>query len=150
LIRGIGKIEIGCENMFGYEPGGFHRGGSIEIQARTSTSYIKIGSNVHTNNNIFICSCGQIIIEDDVLIGQGVTIMDFEAHGISPLKRHQIGQIGKVRIGKNVWIGNNVIILKNTQIGHNSIVAAGAIVRGSFPDNVIIGGVPAKIIKKID
>lgn len=50
-------------------------------------------------------------------------------------------------IGKNVWIGNNVTILKNSEVGDNTIIAAGAVVSGKFPANVIIGGVPAKTIK---
>ena len=60
-----------------------------------------------------------------------------------------MSKIGEVKIGKNVWIGNNVTILKNSEIGDNSIVAAGAIVNKEFPPNVIIGGVPAKIIKTL-
>ena len=75
--------------------------------------------------------------------------MDFEAHGIKASERRELGEIGKVSIGKNVWIGNNVTILKNTEIGENTIVAAGAVVSGTFPSNVIIGGVPAKIIRKL-
>ena len=59
------------------------------------------------------------------------------------------GEIGKVIIGRNVWIGNNVVILKNTGIGDNTIIAAGAVVSGEFPANVIVGGVPAKIIKSL-
>ena len=55
----------------------------------------------------------------------------------------------KFRGNGYLYIGNNVIIPKNTEIGKNSIVGAGSIVSGKFPDNVIIGGVPAKIIKKI-
>jgi acetyltransferase-like isoleucine patch superfamily enzyme len=96
-----------------------------------------------------LCSANYIEIGDDTLIGQYVTIMDHEAHGIDPDKRRQIGGIGQVIIGKNVWLGNNVTILKNTEIGDNSIVATGAVVSGKFPTNVIIGGVPAKIIKAI-
>lgn len=149
-LRGTGKIFIGDNCTFGYKPGGFHRGGSIEIQARTKTSVIKIGENVSTNNNVFICASGSIIIGKKTLIGQGVTIMDFEAHGINPFKRREIGEIGCVDIEENVWIGNNVIILKNTFIGKNSIVAAGAVVKGNFPNDVIIGGVPAKIIKTLN
>ena len=83
------------------------------------------------------------------MIGQNVTIMDFEAHGIEASKRREVGEIGKVRIGKNVWIGNNVTILKNSSIGENTIIAAGAVVSGYFPENVIIGGVPAKIIREL-
>lgn len=75
--------------------------------------------------------------------------MDHEAHGIPPDKRRELGAIGEVVIGENVWIGNNVTILKDSHVGDNSIVAAGAVVSGRFPENVIIGGVPAKIIRSL-
>lgn len=75
--------------------------------------------------------------------------MDHEAHGTNPTERRKLGEIGNVIIGKNVWIGNNVTILKNAEIGENSIVAAVAVVEGKFPANVIIGGLPAKIIKSL-
>lgn len=149
-LSGLGKIYIGDTCSFGYKPGGFHRYGSIEIQARTPNALVKIGSRVSTNNNIFICSSGEITIGENTLIGQSVTIMDFEAHGIDSSSRRRVGLIGRIRIENNVWIGNNVIILKNTEIGENSIVAAGAVVSGNFPANVILGGVPAKIIRRIE
>jgi len=52
-------------------------------------------------------------------------------------------------LDQNVWVGNHVVILKNSEIGDNSIVAAGAIVNGQFPVNVIIGGVSSRIIKSL-
>ena len=149
LITGFGKVEIGKNCHFGYKPGGFHRGGAIEIQPRYPKAYIKMGNNISTNNNIFLCAANRIEIGDDTLIGQYVTLMDHEAHGISPDKRRELGTIGEVIIGKNVWIGNNVTILKDSQVGDNSIVAAGAVVSGKFPENVISGGIPAKIIRNI-
>jgi len=149
LLTGLGHIHIGDKCTLGYKPGGFHRGGSIELQARYKKSNIKIGNKVATNNNIFICAANVIEIGDNTLIGQNVTIMDFEAHGLDPTKRNEIGEIGDVVLGGNIWIGNNVTILKNTKIGANSIVAAGAVVSGKFPSNVVIGGIPAKIIKDI-
>jgi len=149
-ITGNGKVEIGDKCSFGYNLGGFHRGGSIEFQSRYSNSFIKIGDNVATNNNIFICAANRVEIGDDTLIGQNVTFIDSEAHGIHPSKRRELGEIGEIIIGKNVWIGNNVTILKNTYIGNNSIIAAGAVVKGSFGENVIIGGIPARIIKTIE
>lgn len=149
LITGCGIVEIGDNCTFGFKLGGFHRGGSVELQARNKKSRIKIGNDIATNNNIFICAANYIEIGDNTLIGQFVTIMDHEAHGIKPDKRRQIGIIGQVIIGKNIWIGNNVIILKNSIIGDNTIVASGAVVSGEFPANVIIGGIPAKIIKDL-
>jgi acetyltransferase-like isoleucine patch superfamily enzyme len=119
------------------------------LQARYENSKIKIGNNIATNNNIMLCAANYIEIGDNTLIGQYVTIIDHEAHGIDPDKRRQLGDVGRVIIGKNVWLGNNVTILKNSDIGDNTIVATGAVVSGKFPANVIIGGVPAKIIKTI-
>jgi acetyltransferase-like isoleucine patch superfamily enzyme len=149
LITGEGNVKIGKGCSFGYKPGGFYRGGSIELQARYKNAQIIIGNNVLTNNNVFLCSANLIEIGDYTLIGQNVTIMDHDAHGIHPKQRRLPGKIARVIIGKNVWIGNNVCILKDSIIGDNTIVAAGAIVAGTFPGNVIIGGVPARIIKEI-
>jgi acetyltransferase-like isoleucine patch superfamily enzyme len=148
-ITGLGKVEIGKNCSFGYKLGGFNKGGHIEIQPRLPSAKIKIGDNVATNNNIFICAANNIEIGKNTLIGQNVTIMDFEAHGIAPDQRRKMGKIGQVILGENIWIGNNVTILKNSSIGDNSIVAAGAVVTGHFPANVIIGGVPARTIKQL-
>lgn len=151
LITGKGKIVLGKNCAFGFKLGGFHRGGSIEFQSRYETSQIKIGNNVATNNNLFFCAANYIEIGDDCLIGQYVTIMDHDAHGVLPgARRKTSGTIGIVKVGRNVWICNNVTILKDTIIGDNSIVAAGAVISGKFPADVIIGGIPAKVIKKIE
>jgi carbonic anhydrase/acetyltransferase-like protein (isoleucine patch superfamily) len=148
-ITGEGKVTIGVKCMFGYKLGGNFYRGIIEIQPRYKQSRIVIGDNITTNNNLILCAANLIVIGNDTFIGQGVLIMDHEAHGIDPGKRKQLGEIGRVIIGKNVWIGNNVTILKNSEIGENTIVAAGAVVSGHFPANVIIGGIPAKIIRNL-
>ena len=149
LCEGAGVVQIGKNCSFGYKLGGFNRYGIIELQARFKEAKIKIGNNISTNNNILLIAANYIKIGDDTLIGQNVTIIDHEAHATNYLKRREIGEIGKVILGQNVWVGNNVVILKNTEIGNNTIVAAGAVVSGKFPANVIIGGVPAKIIKSL-
>ena len=56
LITGKGIVNIGGHCQFGYKPGGFHRKGCIEMQPRFLKSTIKIGNQVLTNNNIFICA----------------------------------------------------------------------------------------------
>jgi acetyltransferase-like isoleucine patch superfamily enzyme len=63
--------------------------------------------------------------------------------------KEEIGRIGQVIIGKNVWIGNKVTILKNSEIGDNTIVATGAVDVGKFPNNIIIRSVPAKKIRNL-
>lgn len=141
-------LKLGINVFFGTIIGG-RSYGETEFQAKFDDSNIIIGNNVCTNNNLFICAANKIIIGSDSVIGERVTIFDFEGHGLRADERKQIGEIGTVEIGINVWIGNNVTILKNTKIGNNTIIAAGAIVSGIFPANVIIGGVPAKVIKNL-
>jgi acetyltransferase-like isoleucine patch superfamily enzyme len=150
LITGNGEVTIGNGCSFGYKLGGFNRQGVIEIQPRYKSARILFGDNVKTNNNLFLCSANYIEIGSKTLIGLNVVIMDHDAHGSHPEERQNLGSVGKVIIGKNVWIGNNVTILKDSFIGDNTIVALGAVVSGKFPSNVIIGGIPAKIIKRID
>lgn len=149
IYSGEGKLIIGKQCEFGFKYSGRHRNGSIEFQPRYKNAQIIISDYVCTGNNIFICAANRIEIGNFTLIGEGVTIMDFEAHGIDPQFRREVGEIGEIKIGNNVWIGNNAIILKNTNIGDNTIVAAGAVVTGIFPSNVVIGGVPAKVIKHL-
>lgn len=150
IFRGQGEVKIGNNCVFGSKMGGFHSCGSVEFLTRAQDSKIVLGDEIWTNNKLSIICQNNINIGSKTLIGQNVIIMDFEAHQINPLRRTKIGEVGSVEIGKNVWIGSNVIILKNTNIGDNSIVAAGAVVSGIFPGNVIIGGIPAKIIKTIE
>lgn len=149
LINGPGLLTFGINCNLGYKLGGRNRDGAIELQCRARNSRIIFGNNINTNNNIFICSQNLIKIGDNTLIGQNVSMTDFEAHGTHPNKRNELGVIGEIIIGKNVWIGSNVTILKNTNIGDNSIIATGSVVIGTFPANVIIGGIPAKIISNI-
>ncbi|GHT87482.1 hypothetical protein FACS189474_0370 [Bacteroidia bacterium] len=100
-VTGRGIVEIGEKCSFGYKLGGFWRGGSIELQPRYENANIRLGNNIATNNNIFVCAANYIEVGNDVLIGQNVCIMDFEAHGTNPAKRRNIGEIGKVIIGNN-------------------------------------------------
>ena len=149
-ITGKGKVIIGDRCSFGFKPGGFYFGPGIELQPRYADAVIKVGNDVHSNNNIFICAARLIEIGNRVLVGQGVIIMDFEAHDTSPKNRNRLGVIKPVKIEYNVWIGNNVTILKGVVIGENTVVASNAVVTKSFPRNSIIGGVPAKIIGKVE
>lgn len=150
IFMGDGKVEIGENFSIGYRYGGGFRGRFSEIQVRDSNSIIKIGKNLATNNGIYICARKKIYIGNDVLIGSQVTIMDHNAHGINPTKRRTShGTSSEIIIEDNVWIGNNVTILSGTKIGKNSIVGVGSVVKGIFPQNVIIQGNPAKIIKEI-
>lgn len=107
--------------------------------------HTKIGKNVFINFNCTFLDLGGITIEDNVLIGPNVSILS-EGHPVSPEHRHSL--IPKpILIKKNAWIGAGATLLQGTTIGENAIVAAGAVVSADVADNVIVGGIPAKIIK---
>lgn len=109
--------------------------------------HTKIGKNVFINFDCVFLDLGGIAIEDDVLIGPKVSLLT-EGHPIEPEYRHGL-TVGKIRIKKNAWIGAGATILQGVTIGENAVVAAGAVVSKDVPDNAIVGGTPAKIIKKI-
>ena len=109
--------------------------------------HTKIGKNVFINFDCVFLDLGGITIEDGVLIAPKVSLLS-EGHPISPDKRHSL--VPKpIHINKNAWIGANATILHGVTIGENSVVAAGSVVSKDVPDNVVVGGTPAKIIKKI-
>ena len=115
--------------------------------------YINYGKNTSIGKNVFInfdCTfldLGGITIEDNVQIAPKVSLLS-EGHPVSPMNRSALNT-GKIHIKKNVWIGANATILQGVTIGENSIVAAGSVVSKDVPDNVIVGGTPAKILKTI-
>ena len=108
---------------------------------------IIIGKNVFINTNCNFQDRGGIIIGDGTQIGMNVSIATLN-HGFEVEKRN-ITYAGKVVIGKNVWIGSAVSIVPNVTIGDNSIIGSGAVVTKDVASNVIVAGVPAKVIKNI-
>ncbi|NNU77666.1 hypothetical protein LOR37_05125 [Clostridium estertheticum] len=91
---------------------------------------------------------GSITIGDGVLIGHNVVLATLN-HDIDPRKRSTMHS-APIVIGKNVWIGAKATVVPNVTIGDGAVIAAGAVVTKDVPANVIVGGVPAKIIKKIE
>ena len=110
--------------------------------------HIKIGKSVFINHACSFLDLGGITIEDDVLIGPKVNLVT-ENHPVAPSQRKSL-VLNSILIKRNAWIGAGVTILPGVTVGQNSIVAAGAVVNKNVPDNMIVGGIPARIIKTID
>jgi len=110
--------------------------------------FTRIGKNVYINHLCSMLDMGTITIGDNVLIGPKVNILS-EEHPVNPTERKAL-MVKPVVIKNGVWIGAGATILPGVIIGENSIVAAGAVVNKDVPDNTIVGGIPAKVIKKID
>ena len=109
--------------------------------------HTKIGKNVFINFDCTFLDLGGITIEDNVLIAPKVSILS-EGHLLEPENRHAL--VPKpIHIKKNAWIGAGATILQGVTIGENAVVASGAVVSKDVPDNTIVGGIPAKIIKTV-
>ncbi len=151
LLLGKGCISFGKNVFLGYYPSPFFYNGVTYIEARRDSAKIVFGENILVNNNLtIICEGSTIEIGNNVLIGTNVEIIDSDFHGIQHDKRNSgEHKFSPVNIGENVFLGSNVKVLKGVSIGKNSVVANGAVVISSFPSNVIIGGNPAILIKKL-
>ena len=93
-----------------------------------------------------------IEIGDDVWFGQGVFVAD-ASHGYQdpdvPIGE-QFGAHQPVRIGAGTWIGHGAIVLPGATVGRNVVVAAGSVVRGDVPDHSVVGGAPAKVLRRFE
>ncbi|MBE9481798.1 MAG: acyltransferase [Bacteroidetes bacterium] len=95
----------------------------------------------------YIQAINGIEIGKNLRTGPGIKIISSN-HDINNFDKHTTNK--PIKIGDNCWIGANAIILPGVELRDHVIVGAGSVVTKSFPSNCVIGGVPAKIIKKID
>lgn len=108
---------------------------------------IKIGKNVFINSGCRFQDQGGIVIGEGTFIGHNVVLATLN-HGIS-LKSRCDTFPKPILIGNNVWIGASVTITPGVTIGDGAVIAAGAVVTKDVPDNTIVGGIPAKLIRKL-
>jgi len=121
--------------------------GEVLLQARTREAVIRIGRHCAFSNNVSVIAVQSIEIGDECLIGDFVSIMDSDFHGIAPDRRRTgPAQTAPVKLENNVWLGSRAIIQKGVTIGENSIVAPNAVVTSSIPPNSIAAGIPARVI----
>ncbi len=145
-ISGLGSEGISFGDNVGI---GAHSRVVVSTSFNNLGKYIRIGNNVGMGEFAYLGGAGGLEIGDDCIIGQYFSCHP-ENHIYEDLStpiRHQGVNRKGIKIGTNCWIGSKVTILDGVQIGEGSIIAAGAVVTSSFPENSIIGGVPAKLIK---
>jgi acetyltransferase-like isoleucine patch superfamily enzyme len=109
---------------------------------------ISIGDHTHVGEKVHIRGGGKIEIGNWCQIANNVIIIS-GGHPIDGGLYYGRNIFSDIYIGDNVWIGSGAIILPGVQILNNSVVAAGAVVTSDIPSNVVVAGVPAKIIKTV-
>jgi maltose O-acetyltransferase len=155
------SFSCGSLSMIG-ERCGIHifPGGSIAAAGRMivdddvmlyAKGKLRIGRQFCINRYSRIVAHEEITIGNNVTIGQGVAILDHDHR--YELKEAELGLDGyttaPVRMGDNIWIGDKCTILKGVTIGSNVVVGAHTLIHKDVPSNVVIGGVPFRILKSL-
>lgn len=112
---------------------------------------LKMGNNSAVGDYTQFGAAGGIEIGNDVIMGSYISFHS-ENHNYNDktkLIREQGVTSKGIKIGNNIWVGAKVTFLDGCVVGDNSVVAAGAVVNGNYPENSIIGGIPAKVLKTI-
>lgn len=135
-----------------YEPFLNSFGGNFKVGSQAfiyNPNNLIVGDNVYIGFNTYLGQ-GEIELDDEVLIGNFVSIT--ASNHLRKKSSYRFGgfEVKKITIGCGTWIAAHSCITAGVKIGSGSLVAAGSVVTKSFGDNLIIGGVPAIEIKKIE
>lgn len=156
VLRRTAEIEFKLEGALGRTF--FRRRYLSALNVKVGSRFVwGIGSYLHLPGNLVlgersgvgsfarIYNYNPIMIGDDVVCAGGLTI---NTGGHDPLTMRPIG--GGLKIGDRVWIGTNVTILGDLEIGDDVVIAAGSVVVSSIPANSIAAGAPARVVKPLD
>ena len=140
------EVRALLSRLFGYE---------IDPSVRVFPPfYTDFGRNIAVGKGVFINACchfqdhGGVTLGDGCQIGHNVVFATLD-HGIAPAERRTTVP-APIVLGRNVWVGSNATILRGVTIGDNAVVAAGAVVAKDVEANTIVGGVPARLLRRID
>lgn len=142
------RIRIGADTIIG--PYTAVTAGMAQGQELLSDPVVRIGDRCVIGRGSHIVGHWSIEIGDDIQTGPYVYITDQNHTYLDPDQPigTQVPVEDGVRIGSGSWLGANVVILPGTVLGEHVVVAAGAVVRGEFPDHCVVAGVPARIVRR--
>ncbi|ADU32239.1 sugar O-acetyltransferase [Evansella cellulosilytica] len=109
-----------------------------------------VGENFYANFDCTILDVCEVRFGDNCMLAPGVQIYT-ATHPLQPTERNSGKEYAKpITFGNNVWIGGSAIINPGVTVGDNAVIASGAVVTKDVPNNVVVGGNPAKILKEIE
>jgi acetyltransferase-like isoleucine patch superfamily enzyme len=135
-------------NLYGCTIGdGSKIGAFVEIQKN-----VTIGKNVKVSSHTFICE--GVEIEDNAFVGHNVSFINDKyprsANADGSLQSEADWKVVRTRVKRGASIGTSVTILCGVTIGENAIVGAGSVVTKDVPDNVVVAGNPARLLRKLE
>ncbi|GAA1358375.1 hypothetical protein GCM10009596_11390 [Arthrobacter rhombi] len=146
------RVRFDCDNGVLELGGKSPRRGPLRADVRVGQdSSIRIGRNVTTTKLCMLVAVEgtSLTLGDDVMIASDVEIRTDDAHPIFDVKSgRRINWSKDVRIGNHVWIASRAIIRPGTSIGNGSVVGMNSIAKGKFPNNCIIAGTPARVVRR--
>jgi acetyltransferase-like isoleucine patch superfamily enzyme len=142
IIRNSGTIEIGNQTTLDAR---WHK--PIYISLSSQTAKLTIENNVYINYGTEISLVKEVFIGAYSLISIDCLIYDTDWHNIDGMDNEVIAL--PTRIGRGVWLGARVMVMKGVTIGDNTVVAANSVVTKDLPCNILAAGIPAKIIRPI-
>jgi acetyltransferase-like isoleucine patch superfamily enzyme len=148
FVQGSGDIVIGDDTHVDGKS-------SFGFGARFSDRpLLVIGARTYVGHQCSFSVSDRITIGDDCYIATGCFFMDSPGHPLDPAARLAHlppgrEQIKSIAIGNNVWIGTQAMVMPGVTIGEGSVVAARAVVASDVPPFTVVGGVPAKVIRRL-
>jgi acetyltransferase-like isoleucine patch superfamily enzyme len=106
---------------------------------------MRFGDRCFVNVGTTIISVEQIVVGDDVAFANDVYVMDSDSHGVEGRPHKQ----APIHIGDGCWIGARAIILPGVTLGKRVLVAAGAVVTRDVPDDCLVAGNPARVVREL-
>ena len=120
------------------------------LRANWGGKHVHFGDGVYANFNLTLVDDCEIIVGNHVMFGPNVTV-SAGTHPIHPeLRRKQAQYNLPIKIGNNVWIGANAVVLPGVSIGDNTVIGAGSVVTKNIPANVVAVGNPCRVLREIN
>jgi acetyltransferase-like isoleucine patch superfamily enzyme len=149
-LMGVGAIHIGARTLVGRQV-------TLSVgygpdDTNVPDRALVIGDRCVIGARTSLTAHSSITVGDDVWFGQDVFVSD-ASHGYQDLETpigRQLGLHQPVVVGAGSWVGHGAIILPGTTIGRNVVVAAGSVVRGSVEDYAVVGGAPARVLRRYE
>lgn len=148
-FMGCGTVVLEDGVVLGYGLAGA-LGDPILLEPREADAVIRVGARTYLVNGTEIIARERVDIGSDCRIGERTTIIDSDFHGIRPDERDKPGKTAPVVIGDNVWLGNEVMVLKGVTIGKSAVIGARTVVTGDVSEGAVVTGAAMRVVGDVE